>query len=1085
MKIKIISILVIALSIWYQIPLRAQGVVNLAGFESGNYAAWQAASGICCPVTASLPGPIIGRHTLLNTAGTDFYGGFSKLAPDGGAFTFKLGDSIGGGLGEQMSIKFFVPSNEYFINIAFAEVLQSTTANPSRFYFNLLDQQGNTIFNSSSCSFCNLPASSPGYSISIVDPSVIFRPWTNQTINLANYIGDSVSIVFYSGDDASGNGFGYGYFDITSAKKLEITESFCQGATNVVLTAPAGFSSYQWVDFFGNTVGTSSTLTLNNPSVGDSIEVYLTPFAGTGIIDTIGISLKLSAHLLPNVSFSHSLLCNNIPIQFIDSTAINSADSIVSLVWNFGDPLSGLNNTSLISNPIHSFTSANSYIVNLTATSIFGCSNTGSQILTVQPAPLAQAGAAQTTCANQTITLGGNPTASGGVGALSINWLPTIGISNNTASNPAAAFATTQLVTVTVLDNLTGCSATNATTISITSIGCINHHPTAIPDSNRTLFPNICTTNVIANDVDLDGNFAPQGNLTTSNIQIFQTPFHSSGTALVVANQIQFTPNGSYYGVDTLSYIVFDNGAPNLSDTALLFITINAPLQLSLGNDTLLCSATSTILNPIGVAGGSGIFSYAWLPTVGLSCSNCPNPIANPVATTTYQLTITDLVYNQIISDNIVVARSQIHVSLGNDTATTALNSNMQLLASVSNTTGTVNYTWNVAGGSCSNCNNPIYANISNTNYIVFITDNTFCTATDTVMVYSCTANCVWPGDADNSGNVSLVDVFQIGLGYGLAGPIRINNSLNFDGYFAFNYGQAPLNNVDFKHADPSNNGIINANDTIHIVNNLGKTHTGGVAGILPTNIPIPINIFLPAGPLINGSQIQAAISLGTSTLPADSIYGVSYTFNYTSLTIDTATVLHQNIANSWLYNNSSQFFGLNKYNRSGGTIDICYSRNNHISKSGFGNIAIVNLDINTDDLHDKGNSFSSFMLHCWLTNAVAITDKGKPIALLAGQDSVSVLFQSNATSQPVDINKTITITPNPATNQVICKTNTNATINKVELYNALGQNVDQLLVTNTTNKILLNLDAHQQGHYIIKLYTNQGVAYKKLVIQK
>jgi gliding motility-associated-like protein len=34
--------------------------------------------------------------------------------------------------------------------------------------------------------------------------------------------------------------------------------------------------------------------------------------------------------------------------------------------------------------------------------------------------------------------------------------------------------------------------------------------------------------------------------------------------------------------------------------------------------------------------------SYAWTPAEGLSCSNCPNPLANPQTTTTYTLTLTD-----------------------------------------------------------------------------------------------------------------------------------------------------------------------------------------------------------------------------------------------------------------------------------------------------------------------------------------------------------------------------------------------------------------------------------------------------------
>jgi gliding motility-associated-like protein len=44
-------------------------------------------------------------------------------------------------------------------------------------------------------------------------------------------------------------------------------------------------------------------------------------------------------------------------------------------------------------------------------------------------------------------------------------------------------------------------------------------------------------------------------------------------------------------------------------------------------------------LNP--VIGGTGN-QYQWSPTTGLSCANCPNPIAQPKVTTSYKLTVSN-----------------------------------------------------------------------------------------------------------------------------------------------------------------------------------------------------------------------------------------------------------------------------------------------------------------------------------------------------------------------------------------------------------------------------------------------------------
>ncbi len=52
----------------------------------------------------------------------------------------------------------------------------------------------------------------------------------------------------------------------------------------------------------------------------------------------------------------------------------------------------------------------------------------------------------------------------------------------------------------------------------------------------------------------------------------------------------------------------------------------------------------STTINPgesVNLT-GTGIGNYLWTPSTGLSCINCPNPVASPVQNTTYTLTITN-----------------------------------------------------------------------------------------------------------------------------------------------------------------------------------------------------------------------------------------------------------------------------------------------------------------------------------------------------------------------------------------------------------------------------------------------------------
>lgn len=82
--------------------------------------------------------------------------------------------------------------------------------------------------------------------------------------------------------------------------------------------------------------------------------------------------------------------------------------------------------------------------------------------------------------------------------------------------------------------------------------------------------------------------------------------------------------------------IVLSNGG--CSDTTYKELNLNRLKPNFLSSSIPICIGESTkiISNP------DSRFSYNWSPSVGLNCSNCPDPIANPDTTTLYKVTITD-----------------------------------------------------------------------------------------------------------------------------------------------------------------------------------------------------------------------------------------------------------------------------------------------------------------------------------------------------------------------------------------------------------------------------------------------------------
>jgi gliding motility-associated-like protein len=70
-------------------------------------------------------------------------------------------------------------------------------------------------------------------------------------------------------------------------------------------------------------------------------------------------------------------------------------------------------------------------------------------------------------------------------------------------------------------------------------------------------------------------------------------------------------------------------------DSASTKVTVDVPSLTVCCNDTIIFGSSANL-------SASGATSYLWTPSTGLSCTNCPNPIASPTVTTTYTITSND-----------------------------------------------------------------------------------------------------------------------------------------------------------------------------------------------------------------------------------------------------------------------------------------------------------------------------------------------------------------------------------------------------------------------------------------------------------
>ena len=182
-----------------------------------------------------------------------------------------------------------------------------------------------------------------------------------------------------------------------------------------------------------------------------------------------------------------------------------------------------------------------------------------------------------------------------------------------------------------------------------------------------------------------------------------------------------------YVANDTpaLYKLIVSEGCHISSDT----ITISASRGPKVkANDTSICSGASIILHPI-VTGTTGVVTYSWTPSTGLSCLTCANPIASPLTTTTYTLTVTDSLGCFTMPIKVEVNPMPVLTLTASPSIICGTDSSNLLV------TGADSYIWTGVAISCTTCANPVVSPIVSSTYKVIGKSIYGCTAEDSIRI--------------------------------------------------------------------------------------------------------------------------------------------------------------------------------------------------------------------------------------------------------------------------------------------------------------------------------------------------------------
>lgn len=468
-------------------------------------------------------------------------------------------------------------------------------------------------------------------------------------------------------------------FSICEADTVKICEfdtlnhsvTFQSPESNQTTTAAASAPGVNGFSVVSNTSGNSAIITTqfigSQSNLGDNVITFSGTDDGTPVQTTVfDVIIHVDAAPLADAG-TDTIVCNT-------GITLNASGG-TAFLWA---PTTGLSNPN-IPNPVASPITQTEYIVTVSNGT---CTDKDTVIVSV--AVIADAGTDQSACLGDSVSLN----ATGGI---SYSWSPSAGLSDPGIANPVASPSSTTTYTVSVTDS-GNCVNTDDVEVTILSLPVAN----------------------AGNNISVCAGASATLNASGGTIYLWEPATGLSNPA--VSNPVATPATSTNYAV------IVSNGA--CSDTDTVLITVNMLPTADAGDDLEICIGSDTTLLATGGVG------YLWIPSTGLSNPSVANPVAGPVVTTTYILTVADS-NNCQDKDTVVVSVNNLPVADAGLNAVICSGSNTMLNAS-----GGVSYYW-TPGQFLSNqyVSNPTAFPSATLTYYVSVEDTNHCVNSDSVVV--------------------------------------------------------------------------------------------------------------------------------------------------------------------------------------------------------------------------------------------------------------------------------------------------------------------------------------------------------------
>lgn len=362
-----------------------------------------------------------------------------------------------------------------------------------------------------------------------------------------------------------------------------------------------------------------------------------------------------------------------------------------------------------------------------------------------------------------------------------------------------------------------------------------------------------------------------------------------------------------------------------------------------------------------------------------------------------------------------------------------------------------------------------------NTPSYVEVIDTAGCVDT---LFFSLSCKPVWPGDANYDGIANNLDLLPIGIGYGVAGPVRPNATISWNPEIGVDWNDSLVSGLNYKHIDCNGDGIIASDDTLAIIQNYGFSHPLRMAAVSPSITDPPLYFDYVLDTVFTSQQLAIPLYLGTASLPMDSLYGIAFTVSY-----DTSLVKADSIGlsfdTSWMGAYGTEIISITKNDPVNGKLYAAVTRITHSHISGFGVLGVMTI-VTTDNVSGRLLNPVFDTLVFSISDVMAI-DEYENLRMINPLD-YAITIEDPTGIKEQDLNKLIGCYPNPASSVFNIIIPASVNLKQIEIIDVAGHRLNSNFVKTAWGYKCATTQL-PNGLYQVKLITDKGSVVRKISI--